>query len=105
MGPAYKVVSCNCSLDKNLQSYSEWCEWCRCVECGGKVLPKMKNESSSRTLIMPDISSDLIIFVAVCTIAVMGPLYTHEQPFKNIFMMGFAGIAFMGYRIGRAFGY
>ena len=104
MGAAYKVVSCNCSLNKALQSHGEWCEWCRCENCGGKVLPRMTN-SPSRTLNMPDLSSDLIVLVAVLTIAVMGSMYAHDHAYKNIYIMGFVSLSFIGFRIGRFFGY
>ena len=106
IGPAFKVVSCNCSLNRKLQSFGEWCEWCRCEKCGGKVLPNMGDGGPyQRTLSMPDLSSDLVAFVATVFIAGGGMMYAHDQPFKNMYIVGGIGAVFIGRRVGRALGY
>ena len=104
MGATYKVVSCNCSLNKALQSYSEWCEWCRCEKCGGQILPRV-SDSPSRTLEMLLINTDIAVLVAIVIISVMGSMYAHDHPYKSVYTMGFVSIAFIGLRIGRVCGY
>lgn len=34
VGTTYKVVKCFCPTDTSLKSSDEWCEWCRCRQCG-----------------------------------------------------------------------
>jgi hypothetical protein len=62
-------------------------------------------DSSGSTLSMPDLSSDLVAFVAVTVIVVMGPMYTYDHPFRNMYIMGMVGATFIAFKIGKKLGY
>jgi hypothetical protein len=48
IGPTFKVVSCDCPSNKCFKSIEEWCEFCRCQNCGGKnhIIPASGENSS-----------------------------------------------------------
>jgi len=105
-GPAYKVVSCNCSVNTKLKSFAEWCDWCRCVNCGGKNLPRhLRDLDSSRTYGMPDLNSDLVLVVGLVVCCTFGMMYAHEQPYRHLYIMGVVGASFTLARIAKILGY
>lgn len=48
LGPSYRVVSCKCAADPSLKTASEWCEFCRCLTCGGQHAQQKNDEGISR---------------------------------------------------------
>lgn len=114
LGPAYIVVACNCSLDSSLKAYSEWCEWCRCDSCGGKVISKslrasMQGYNNSddfpphRTA--PDLSSDLALLVILVVTSTWGVLYASSLPYRQAYLVGAAAAGFTLTRLAKWFGY
>jgi hypothetical protein len=47
VGSTYRVVFCQCFKDKNLKFVSEYCDWCRCIKCGGSKNNKNYDSSSN----------------------------------------------------------
>lgn len=36
IGCTHRVIWCDCSKNHTLKTFDEWCEWCKCENCGGK---------------------------------------------------------------------
>ena len=121
LGPALRVVSCDCSLNKNLKSFGEWCEWCRCDSCGGKVISRSARtragagsadsdssyfDTVARTALgMRDITSDLLVFVVLVVSAGYSLMNAGSEPFRLFLVMGGVSAVMCVARICRYGGY
>ena len=119
LGPSLRVVSCNCSLNKKLKSFGEWCEWCRCNKCGGKVISSSMRaragasnyedsyfDSSARTSLgMRDVNSDLFV-LATLILGVGYSLFSAAaEPFRLFTVVGAVSAVMCAGRVCRYFGY
>ncbi len=106
LGPAYIVVSCNCSLNTALKNSAEWCEWCKCAKCGGKLLPKSaKDFTSGRKFDLPDVNADLILFGGLMGSLFITLSYASGYPYRHVYIVGCIGTTYCVTRFLRNFGY
>lgn len=109
-GSFYRVVSCNCPRDPSLKSFLDWCEWCQCEDCGGRVIPANLREgggkgSSPRLVIMPDVTAELFLFIVVMVGVWWGSIYSYHTPFRQVHIIGGVLAAITGVRVAKIFGF
>lgn len=100
-------------MDDSLKSYYDWCEWCKCIDCGGKVIPKhlrkgyneAESNSSSRIVMMSDINGELILLLVLLIGASWGEIYSFYTPYKQIHVVGVIFFAITATRIGKIVGF
>lgn len=63
VGTTYKVVKCFCPTDTSLKSSDEWCEWCRCRQCGFGNRLAVKPSEQDATLHLDAILVGLLLVV------------------------------------------
>jgi hypothetical protein len=107
-GSFYRVISCNCPRDGSLKSFADWCEWCRCNECGGKVIPahlRGVREPSPRIVLMPDVTLELFLLLAVLVGVSWGSIYSYHTPYRHVHVIGGVLAAVTGVRIAKICGF
>ena len=100
-------------MDNSLKTYHEWCEWCKCIDCGGKVIPKhlrkgydeTENHSTSSAVLMSDITGELVLFIVLLIGASWGEIYSFNTPYKQIHVIGVIFFAITAARIGKIVGF
>lgn len=120
LGPALRVVTCDCSQNKSLRSFGEWCEWCRCAHCGGKTISHSARakaggayadsesffDSAARTSLgMRDITSDLLVLGALLVAAGYALMNAAAEPFRLFLVIGGVSAAMCFARVCRYGGY
>ena len=123
LGPALRVISCDCSLNNSLKSFGEWCEWCRCDHCGGKAISRSARaragagsgadaaessyfDTAARTSLgMRDITSDLLVFGVLVVAAGYALMNTSGEPFRLYLVMGGVAATMCLARVCRYGGY
>lgn len=97
VGPAFRVLYCNCSKDTRLKSMDHWCDWCLCPRCGGKDLFKRgaKNELRSQFSEYNDLSVDLGLAVIVIALAFCSVLFGIDYPYRQLYIFGCLAASFV----------
>lgn len=82
----FKVVSCKCSKNKKLKTQSEWCEYCRCPNCGGKGIVFYNNydENSQDKKITLSFSLNFVVLLSLLLLLFYIPVY-HANHFCYLF--------------------
>lgn len=119
LGPALRVISCDCSMDKSLKSFGEWCEWCRCAHCGGKTISRTSRDraggpvaegsyfgTAARTSLgMRDITSDLLVLALLLVGTGYALMNAAAEPFRLFLVLGGMSAVMCAARIFRYGGY
>jgi hypothetical protein len=112
LGPNYYVVSCKCYLDKSLtKGRLEWCEWCRCPECGGKQ--NKTNERGYRdnsTLtglfsMVSDLNAELALFFGIIGVSVWSIVYIQDYLYRVQHIIGLYSFLFLLHAMFLYFGF
>lgn len=93
MGPTYKVVSCDCAKNKALKTFDEWCEYCRCEQCGGK---NIVFGSNGRPATGPEFTLhiDLVLWVLLLLLVYYLLVKHDHQIYKTLLCTGILSAVF-----------
>lgn len=113
-GSLFKVVHCRCFADSSLtKGRLEWCEWCRCADCGGKAHPNAaginhKGAGASWGDVfakLPDLNADLALLFGLVFVAAFDMVYVGDSLFKILQILAAYALVFVLHRIAVFFGY
>lgn len=94
MGPTYRVISCDCAKNKELKTFEEWCEFCRCENCGGKnIVRPRQNDAFGRDNNAFSINLDLLLWLVVTSVAGNVIFFSSDQLYINLHATGIVAAA------------
>jgi hypothetical protein len=111
----FKVVYCRCFADTSLtKGRVEWCEWCRCADCGGKAHPHAGEASRKGNgggtwgdvfAKLPDLNADIGLLFGLVFVAAFDMVYVGDSLFKILQILAAYGLVFFLHRVAVFFGF
>ena len=106
LGPTYYVVSCRCYSDqKLLKGRVEWCDWCRCPDCGGKQNRNQQADTFGNIFAMiPDLNAELGLALVLIGVSVWSFIYVDGFLYRVSHCIGLLSAAFCAHGVSVWFG-
>lgn len=82
MGPTFKVISCDCPMDRTLKSFDEWCEFCKCENCGGKGHIQRTGASDGPSV---TINLDFALWALIALVGGYAIVFSCDQLYMNFY--------------------
>lgn len=106
------MVSCRCFEDKSLtKGRIEWCDWCRCYDCGGRINKTHTTDEDgggswiSRYITVPDTNADLALLIGLFGSLVWTVMYVNDYLFRVLHCLGCICAVFCAHRMVTFLGY
>jgi hypothetical protein len=87
VGCTHRVIWCDCPKNVSLQTFNDWCEWCKCENCGGK------NGTFVNRYEHTPFSINLDALVALAMYVVAGVLIYYSRQQLYVILYTIAGVS------------